>query len=366
MKTPLFRFSLALAAGSAAWLATPAYSQIEVPPVGVAIRIWASGQLWYEEGESGSLALSGTFLPSTPGGSDGEAYGSATAPSGESVAVILGTAATAGFVRIEPLKAYTLTIDATALYGGQLDIAAPAGYQVVIDNKLRTRMAIESSSPVVFQVKPLNLRRPGLAGMVSPVADGEVDFRLSLGDSYWGASLGELALVDTGFGSDWSVLINGSLLSYEPTSEHVNAYRTGNVIRQIAAPQVAVDIVPAGGSMSYMEIRCYHPSQVIGGYYATKPYQFSGPPITQYRLWAGGTNLTIQKFINSVGTSPPVYFGGIIQALSLSRTGSWPNHSWLKQDWNTTPSFAPIQSPTETHIASTGSGTNRTEVISVR
>lgn len=323
-------FSRTLVALLALISASSLFAQIEDAPVGVAVKIWARGTGYFDEGDNAGVSLSGTFLPSSPGA--GDAYASAsnsTDSYGNSVVTTLGAP---GFVRVEPFKAYTLAASGWNLYDGEINIVAPPGYRVVMDQMIRSRETFDGSATVVFQLQSLGAKHPGLAGMASSISAMQIDWHVSLGSLRNGGSAGDLTLIDTGMGSNWATIFTPAALFFETNSDEISVYRPSNVIRQIIANQVVVDVVTLN-SASY-EIRCYHPSQMTG---SSNPRTFTGQPYLTYRIeeWVlGPASLKITKevrdVVDAVTTNLPV---ARAEVLKLGRTGSWPNFEWAKFDW---------------------------------
>jgi RHS repeat-associated protein len=332
-----------------------AAAQTKDPPTGIAVKIWATG---YANDYAAETTISGYFLSPPPAVGNVYSEASVSTDSGSDMTVSLGDS---GYVRVEPGKAYTVSVSGSSIGGIDANIVAPPGYRVVMDNFYRTRESFAdcNSATIVFQLLPLGERHPGLAGLASSISSLSIDWRVSLGSLLNGASAGDLSLIDTGVRSDWSLLTTPSSLYYEPVSAEVSVYRPGDAVRQIVANQVAVDVVRVATGT---EIRCYNPRQKFGN---SAPYGFTGQPFVTYRIEQGGTatSLKITKEVINVvdpnATNLPV---ARREVMSLSRTGAWPNISWTKTDW-TLENQTPV---TEVDVVSTGSASNRTESISVK
>ncbi len=155
------RRGLVVVAAGVGLLSTGA-AQPKDPPVGVAVKIWTRG-IVYPENETGSVEISGSFLPSTPGGSDGNASAYSSSSYWEApIGAVLGTN---GYVRVEPGKAYVLTVTGIDYYSADVNIVTPPGYRVIMDQVQRTRVSFEGSANIVFELQPLSAKHPGLAGM---------------------------------------------------------------------------------------------------------------------------------------------------------------------------------------------------------
>jgi RHS repeat-associated protein len=345
----LLRYSLLV---SVALLLSSAFAQPKDPPVGVAVKIWTHA---YMEGDSGQLEVSGSFLESSPGANDGDAWNSAlfdeNSASNE-VDVVLGDQ---GYVRVEPAKTYSINVGGENMAAGALNIIAPPGYRVVMDNMMRTRETFEGGSIITFQLLPLGARHPGLAGMASSISSTDIEWRLSLGALMNGNSAGDLALIDTGMKSDWSAVFTPSTLYYEAVSDEITVTRNNNVIQQILASQVAINIVTLSAT-SY-EIRCYNPSQKGSS-------SFNGSAYVTYRVEQGATatTLKITKEERDVTDTTSTFPVSRREIMTLARTGTWPNVTWTKRDWT----LENQTSLSETYVVSTGSTSSRTETIAVR
>ena len=333
-------------------------AQPENPPVGVAVKIWARGTA-FPDGDDGGVTLSGTFLSSAPGANDGAASASISSTTwGDPLSVVLGSS---GYVRVEPDKVYSLDVTGWNFYGGEVNIVAPPGYRVRMDNILRSRETFDDSTTIVFEIHPVGARHPGLAGMASGIASSEIDWRVSLGALRNGGSAGDLALIDTGTRSDWAPIFTPSMLYYETPSDEVSVYRPSNIIRQIIANQVVVDVVTLS-STSY-EIRCYNPTQMQG---TSDPRTFTGSPYVTYRVEQGSTATTLKltKEVRNVTDATSTFSIARTEYLFLSRQNSWPTFKWTRTDWSTSSTQA--AAPTETYVDSTGTTGSRSEAVTVR
>lgn len=331
-----------LVAGALLLLATSGQAQVENVAVGVAVKIYAHNP-------AGTANLSGTFLGSSPGANDG--YASAA---GETA--ILGSQ---GYVRLEPGKSYTVSAGGGGWETRELNVVAPPGYRVVMNNFIRTRMTYTNTANVVIQLLPLGARHPGLAGMATSVAANEIEWRVSLGNLRNGASAGDLEMVDTGMGVTWFGVFTPGALFHEEVSDEVSVYRPNNIIRQIIANQVVVDVVPLT-TASY-EIRCYHPNQMLG---STNPRAFSGKPYALYRIEQGAT-ATALKFTKEIRDITATDLNAPVsrrEIMTLARSGTWPAYTWTRTDW-TLENQTPLA---ETVVQSAGPAANRTESVTVR
>ncbi len=344
---------LAIGCVLVAFLSPRLEAQVESAPLGVAVKIYARGQ-----GAGGSVSLSGTFLESAPGAADGYASQSGSA-GGAPNYYALAVLGTGSYVRVEPGKSYIVSVAGSVSTNRELNVMAPPGYRVVMDNLERTRQPYSGTTNIVVQIQKAGGRHPGLAGMASSVAANEVEWKLSLGALLNGSSAGELALVDTGTRSDWAPLFTPAMLNYEATSAEVSVYRPSNILRQIIANQVVVDIVTLT-SNSYV-IRCYHPSQLQGGSF---PYTFNGQPYASYTIEQGATSTTIKftKEIRNTSASDLTAAVSRKEVMTLARTGSWPTFAWTRRDW-TLDGHSPL---TEIIAQSSGTTANRAEAITVR
>ncbi len=323
-----------------AFVLSAALRATEDPPVGVAVKIYARGS---------SVSASGTFLESSPGANDGYT----SAPSGATA--ILGGAA--GYVRVEPGKSYTVSVGGSGT--NELNVVSPPGYRVLMDHLLRSRETYSGATNITFELQPLGSRHPGLAGMASSTSAAEIDWRVSLGSLRNGGSAGDLALIDTGTGVNWFNAMTPGALFYEETSDEISVYRPNNQIRQIIANQVVVDVVTTG--IASFEIRCYHPSQMLGN---TNPRAFSGSPYALYRIEQGATATSL-KFTKEIRDTSDTNLNAAVsrrEIMTLERTGTWPAFAWKRTDWTLENQTA----LSETVVTGGGTTANRTESIKVR
>lgn len=355
------RFLTFVSVGLALFGGANLVAQPNDPPVGVAVKIWAKG---YVTDYGADLHVSGYYLSASPGAADVYTEASQSTENGDDLTTTLGTN---GYVRVEPAKSYQVSIYGGSIGAIEANIIAPPGYRVVMDNMLRSREVFPDcgSTTIVFQLLPLGARHPGLAGLASSISSLDIDWRVSLGSLLNGNSAGDLSLIDTGIRSDWSSVALPGCLYYEAVSDEVKVYRPNNVIQEIIADQVAINVVPLPtNSPTYYEIRCYNPSQA-GGYPTSFPHGFSGQPFVTYRVEKGttATSLKITKEVidvqNGNTTNLPV---SRREVMTLARTGTWPAVSWAKTDWT-------LQGQTavsEVDVTSSGTTSARTESIAVK
>lgn len=332
-------------------------------PVGVAVKIWARGTA---SATPASLSIAGTFLPQTPGGvaETTPNSGNAAITAGYTGAVVTFIAGSAGYVRVEPDKTYTLFVNAPNIHDGELNIMAPPGYRVVMDHMWRSRETFDTMLTAVFELQPVGAKHPGLAGVASALAGTEIEWVMSLGALRNGDSAGELSLIDTGMRNAWDSVFTPSALYYESTSDEIWVYRKLGVLRQIRANQVVVDIV-ALSSIAY-EIRCYQPAQERDGTIpGSDEMTFVGQPYITYRVEKGTTDTSLQitketrNITDIFATNVPV---ARAERTVLTRAGAWPNFEWTRTGW-TVVGQAPVS---ESFVQSGGSGSARSETILVR
>ena len=126
-----------------------------------------------------------------------------------------------------------------------------------------------------------------------------------------------------------------------------------------------LDVVPEpGGTPTYYEIRCYHPSQMQG---TSDPRTFTGSPFVTYRVAQDGTAATalkITKEVRNVTNATSTFAIARAEYLYLRRWNSWPNFTWRRTDWST--NADPMMALGETYVTNTGPASGRTETIAVR
>ena len=292
------------------------------------------------------IAISGNFL-------DGPANSEASTPYPNASL----TAAFSNSVRVSAGKSYTINLNPYLLTSGTVCVTAPPQYRVILNGIERNRCDIAGAVTVV--VVPSYEGPPGAAGFASSFTPDRLDWRLPLGTLRNGDDAGSLRLIDAGVRPDWYCLFSPAALSCEPASDEVYVYRENNIIRQVIANQVAIDIVPLTSPANSYEIRCYNPQQIQA---SGPPATFSGEPFAKYRVQPStdegdpATTIKISReFREQVGGGFPVVR---TEETKLVRTGSLPNFSWKKHDWHTGTDV--LQ---ETTAAITVNGARRTEVL---
>ena len=329
---------------------------------GVPVRVWTTG-ITDDLSNSpyfGSCHLWGTFVPTTPGASGyAESWGSTDSPN-TSYTTSLGT------VNVLPGVQYAVYSSGTCTPEGSVYVVPPPGYDAVIEGMYRN--SYQLTSVVNFRILPKFEGPPGAAGFASTISGAQVNWRMSLGFLRNGNEAGSLQLADPATGADWSNIFTPAALSYASTSAEVYVYQPNNILRQIVANQVAVDIVTLS-STSY-EIRCYNPKQVQ----SYVPFTFSGQPFVTYRVERGTPDAAhandstavvlkltreTRNVTDTYQTNAPIVRR---EVMTLQRSGTWPNFLWIKNDW-TLDGQTPVVS---TVVQSGGTTQNRTETITVK
>ena len=275
-----------------------------------------------------TFRIAGTFMPASPTVSPVEVSNAAQASASYQVVnVPLGSA---GIVNVLPGVSYTINVSRSGFIAGLVNISVPPQCRVVMNGLPRN--SCDLTDTVTFTVVSNNEGPPGAAGFASTIGNSRADWRLALGTLRNGDDAGSLRMIDISNGTTWSALYTPAALNYEATSDEVYVHRVNNVITQIIANQVAINIVPER-STAYT-ISCYHPSQIMGA----APSTFTGHPFAVYRIEKGPSDTTL-NFTKSTrditdlahtGTAPEF---ARVETMSLMRTGTWPNYRWTKQDW---------------------------------
>ena len=327
------------------------------------------GQTWYGQHvyyysssqlATAHLSLSGNFLDGAVSQSK-----TPTVPY-QTVTVSLGSQ---GVVRVEPGKSYTLVMSYGAVGSGAVYVAAPPQYRVILNGMERNRCSL--STNVTLTVLSRNAAPPGAAGFSSGLRPDRIEWTMPLGTLRNGDDAGALRLVDLGTGSDWNTVFTPAGLQYEGASGEVFVYRQDNMIRQVFANQIAVDIVTV--TANRYEIRCFNRFQMSG---AQLPVTPMGQPFATYTVMKSddaGDPATALKLIrefrnvtNSTGTANDFPITRT-EGAKIVRTGTWPNFTWTKSDWHT--GTAAVQE-TVTTVGSTlneaGQLLSRTEDIQLR
>jgi RHS repeat-associated protein len=305
------------------------FSHVQENPSGGCIYVYRgyTPQVYYV---AGALGVSGSLMPSASGGDDGSVSASAVgSSSGQLLAVNLGVN---GIVHVEPFRTYTLSITRTNLSnGGTLSIAVPPQYRVMLNGMWRS--GCELGNQATFSIVPLNGPPPGAAGFASSIPGSRIDWQLSLGSLHNGSAAGSLRLSNSGLGPNWNELFTPSALEYEAPSAEVYVHRENNVIRQVIANQIVVDVlVPAGTANTYV-LHCYDVSQILPG---NVPYQFSGYPYAEYTIEKdpAASVDTALRFTRLTRTDPGNPAVARQELMKIARSGSvFPNFTWTNTGW---------------------------------
>lgn len=267
--------------------------------------------------------------------------------------------------RMIPGVTYVVGISATNHFGGptssngagavSLNLTAPQGYTVRIDGFERNSI-FYSLNPIQtttqslvarVQVVPI-LNDSGLrAGTATSLSTDKVLWKLSLGDLINGRHAGHISLNNlAGTQSLASMFSAGNLMSDANSSsvkvvyqvDANNQFVLGSsglpVIRQIIAPQVAVDVVSTATSL---ELKCYHPYFRASSPASNGTYSFSGDPFAWYIFTSGGSDaagITLKVDTRDVTPATPTGVPVVRTMVStLTRTGSAPAYTWTATGW---------------------------------
>ncbi len=324
--------------------AAPAWlrAQATPSPTGIPVRFWGGGGAasnW--ENAPGGLMIQVGGLDSSPGAADGikTLNGSATGQAG--FICQDGSGATHATVYLEPGKRYLVDMVGGWLTHANVGFAAPPGYRVEINGKIRQRFeeTIQTPSELYSSAVTLRILGPqtdfsGPAGAASSLADGRLFWQVALGGLLNGSSAGAITLVDAGTSASWNSIFTPFGLHYTAPSDAVEVHWASDRIRQIVAPAAVVDVVTsaedASLSSNQFEIRFYSPAHASSSGF---PRTFTNPAFVTYRIEQGGTATTL-KITRTArdldGTEPDR-----VTQTSIARTGSWPNYSWSRNEWNT-------------------------------
>lgn len=312
------------------------------------------------------LSVRGNLIWPNPIGNVNDTY-SAVYPYNPSSETIVMTVVgdIPGDFRAIPGQSRQLTVGTGNVENATLNIEAPPGYRVLIDGVPRTRVTYNGDWIFSYQIDPIKNQFNGMLGdmVTSASITTALDWHLSLGSLHNGTPAGDLVLADTGQASDWSPLYTPAPLAYESGSDEVYVYRENNIIRQIVADQMAVDIV-ALNSNSY-EIRCYNPGQIQN---SAAPFTFSGSPFVVYRVQQGGTatSLVLTKETRNITDLVSTFPISRSETMTIDRTStgsSSTDFKWVRRGWYTT-GQPPV---TETSSQSTDQGNGlRSENITVQ
>ena len=243
---------------------------------------------------------------------------------------------------------YTYQAVMTASTGGNangiksalLSVATPIGYYAQIANVARSSTTINfnNTSPfsVSVRVLPLSEDLGFRAGIATSLSSSKQLWRLSLGSLPNGRFAGYLSLNNlAGMGSLAQMFSSGNIncdaISSAVKITYTDATKTE--LRQVVAPEVAVDIYWTGSTLDFY---CYPSAAATlgsGGYYT-----FSCDPFAWYHADVGsdaaGVTMTAKyKDIPSI-TSTGVAVTRTLTS-TLNRTGTSPNYVWNATGWHT-------------------------------
>jgi len=323
MKSPL---SCLFASLTIFALATPwTHAQnVGVPVKFVTMNAWLTGQSDY------SFSLQTSCVPSNdyPLGIFNWGYGN---PSGQNTTTAAATAV------LVPDTVYTVTFSGVDTPGGWIAVAAPQGYQVLINKQPFTTYGysaalnqynhfIAGGAIQVLVSSPNALS--GRAGTASSITSGQVRWQIALGYELNGSSAGALTISDQGIGGSWNVFTRSAVQYMAPSTEIVT-YNDSTGLRQILADQADVDLVDYIVGTSYY-INFYNPSTRQGSGF---PYTHTGYPYVSYLIQQGSTATTLQ--ITSTTRNLTTNSVARVAVTTLTRTGTGAsNYKWVLDDWN--------------------------------
>ncbi len=274
------------------------------------------------------MSLAGDFI-------DGPTQASAASQSGGAqLSLSLGSS---GVVRVEPGKAYPISLSRLDLATCFVDVSTPPQYRVILDGMVRNRTE-GGNGNVMMMLVPRSDSTPPVAGFPSDLATDRIEWSVSLGSLKNGDSAGGLKLVDLGGSDVWSTIFTPAALQCEPTSDEIIVHREGGWVRQVSANQVTIDVVVPAGATDRFEVRCYNPEQMQG---TSLPCTFIGDPFVTYTIRrsddAGdpATALKIVREIRNVTAATGSFPVARTEKTKLIRTGTRPNYAWSKLDWHT-------------------------------
>jgi RHS repeat-associated protein len=250
-----------------------------------------------------------------------------------------------GWFRLEPGKLYTMSIDDNNIADGSelISVNAPPGFKVELDHLFRKTMAVGNDALyVTLRIVPSSSGFAGRAGTSSPIDSGKVFWEIALGYLPNGDSASTLTICDAAKGTNWNELFTPAGLSCRATSPLVVSYPdpTDGTVRQLITPEAYVDIVKASDS-SYYDIKFYSRANPLSDE-TPRPLVFTGRnPYVVYRVAknASSTSLkiTCSYYDNNSTTAART------TETTLTRTGTYPDFVWEKEDWHTSGTTAPVK-----------------------
>jgi YD repeat-containing protein len=116
-----------------------------------------------------------------------------------------------------------------------------------------------------------------------------------------------------------------------------------NVVRQVIAPQVCVDITGAL-TTGNIQINCYHPYQRSADVNSSGYFTFTGSPYLAYTVQPGSSDAAGTVISCATRDTTGSGVGALARTLttSMSRSGTSPNFTWTAVGWHTG-STGPVQ-----------------------
>ncbi len=236
----------------------------------------------------------------------------------------------------------------TGAFGFYLKAYIPEGFTVVMNGVQWNNVSLSTNPYARYSTVycSVMLRRvlgdPGLrAGMATPLNAEKTLWQLSLGSLTNGNPAGSLAFNSALTSASLASVFTRTNLLGDVASTDVQLIgdvANNNVLRQVIAPQVCVDIVGALNSGT-IELKCYHPSQRSAGVDGNGCYSFSGDPFSWFFVQPQATDaagVIISNDLRDLAT--PTSAGlPVVRTLStkLSRTGTTPSFTYTVEDWHT-------------------------------
>lgn len=260
-------------------------------------------------------------------------------------------------------RSYQFLVASASTSDGYINVDPAPGYETLIGGQARRRANWYGPWLYYVQVQPINpgVDRKAAEFLTSATVTLALNWKISLGSLRNGRSAGDIQLASHGTADDWSSLYTPAMLNYETDSDEIAVYRENDVLRQIIANEVVVNIATVN-STTY-EISFYNPSQLTP-VPSTFPRSFTNDPFLTYRVEKGTTTTSLKltkeaRDVTGTSGSFPVIRR---EFMTITRTGTMPNFTWSRTAW-TKEGEATVASTTTQSVG--GANSTRTEDITV-
>lgn len=282
------------------------------------------------------------------------------------------------FCTVEPGRRYSFAVQAVNTDSMVITLAPPPGYEVRWEDESRSRSFLfpTETAPgfydfnrlVFFSIVPVSGSLPATrAGTASELSNGGVRWRVSLGGMPDGTSAGYIELLEPGRGfGGFPSVHNYQVLNYVPASEEIIYWPAPNG-RQVIAFETGVNIKQKPVAAQGYTIEFFNRQQVVdNGQWASPRFTFTGSPFVTYTLRSPDGSATKLEIKSETRQLPNTTTTGVAVArtaiTTISRAGSWPAFTWVRDDWATSGQTTLSR---DTRIWTAATGTNHNETVTV-